>query len=381
MTKEAKLNKGAGLEEVLRAYFLRSGFFVIRGVPFRLAEEDLTDVDLWLYERPTGTARRVQVCDIKYKQRPRAVERIFWTRGVAEALDADGAYVATTDRRIGLRPLAEKLNVQLIDGNDISRIQNSPNVVFRDRITDEILIQELTEADRDSRSKELRDSRLDILASLSDGFGPPSVVRSLGGFTRLATTSVTYHPDSKAAKAAGRLTFLAAAITCESLDYISVRAAFRSLDEKRDLMLDTVRLGALSGSQGRQTLNLAKGLVAKYAPGGNAAAAALEAGLKKDLENIPAEIIADQAVNLLKDNQLFHTGREFEAAAYHTHLPSFDELSLPTKSMLGALLDYSGVEREKFANAWKPSKVTKTGFPDPSAKLSADRPSLFDGKD
>ena len=83
MTEIIQSAKGAVLEEVLRAYFLRAGFFAIRGVTFRFADEDLTDVDLWLYERPTGTSRRVQICDIKYKQRPKAVERIFWTSGLA----------------------------------------------------------------------------------------------------------------------------------------------------------------------------------------------------------------------------------------------------------------------------------------------------------
>jgi hypothetical protein len=28
------------------------------------ADEDLTAVDLWLYERPTVTTRRVQICDM-----------------------------------------------------------------------------------------------------------------------------------------------------------------------------------------------------------------------------------------------------------------------------------------------------------------------------
>jgi len=35
MNDKVQTPKGAVLEEVLRAYFLRAGFFVIRGVPFR----------------------------------------------------------------------------------------------------------------------------------------------------------------------------------------------------------------------------------------------------------------------------------------------------------------------------------------------------------
>lgn len=345
--------KGAVLEEVLRAYFLRAGFFVIRGVPFRFADEDLTDVDLWLYERPTGTSRRVQICDIKYKQRPKAVERIFWTSGLADALDVDGAYVATTDKRKSLRSVAEKLDLQLIDGTDIQRIQNSQNVLYLERMGDEQLIDDLRQADKEARNKNLLEARFDILSSLSEGFGASSAVRALEGFGRLAASAVSYHPDSKSARAAGRLAYLAAAITCESLDYVSVGAAFRTIEERRELILNAVRLGALADEEGDQALRMALALVEKYAPGGKGTAAAVRSGLKKDLERIPAEIVADQAVRLLRADQLFLTGRELEMASYHVALPPFDQLSVPTKSMLGALLDYSGIDRERFANAWK----------------------------
>lgn len=352
MNDKAISDKGATLEEALRAFFLRAGFFVIRGVPFRFAGEDLTDVDLWLYERPTGTARRIQICDIKYKQRPKAVERIFWTYGLAKALEVDGAYVATTDKRKNLKAIADKLNVQLIDGTDVQRILVSPSTLYPERIGDEQLIRELQSVDNECRNRTLQDARIDILSSLSDGFGAPSAVRALEGFSRLAKSVISFHPGSKAAQAAGRLAYLAAAIACESLDYISIKAAFQPFDDRRELILNAVRFGALSDDNGQQTLHLALGLVAKYAPGGKATARAVENGLKQDFERIPAEIVADQAVRLLKGDQLFMTGREFEMACYQTIPPSFDQLSVPTKSMLGALLDYAEADRERFAHAW-----------------------------
>lgn len=381
MNEKVQTPKGAVLEEVLRAYFLRAGFFVIRGVPFRFADEDLTDVDLWLYERPTGTSRRVQICDIKYKQRPKAVERIFWTSGLANALNVDGAYVATTDKRKSLRAVAEKLDLQLIDGTDIQRIQNSQSVLYSERMDDEQLVAELQAVDKSFRNKNLQDARLDILSAISEGFGAPSAVRALEGFSRLATAAVAYHPDSPAARSAGRLAYLAGAIVCQSLDYVSVGAAFRTLDERRDLILRAVRLGALGVDNGQQTLRLALALVEKYAPGGRGAATAVEAGLKRDLDLIPAEIVADQAVRLLKTDRLFMTGRELEMASYHIALPAFDDLSANTKSMLGALLDYANVDRERFANAWKsdPAVTIASAYAitEEVEKGSSPQPNLF----
>ena len=380
MATQEQSGKGVVLEEVLRAYFLRAGFFVIRGVPFRLEDEDLSDIDIWLYERPTGTARRVQVCDIKHKQRPKAVERMFWTSGLAKALDVDGAYIATTDKRKSLRELAEKLNLQLIDGTDIQRIKSSQNVLYQNRITDEQLIQELNSVDKEFKNKVLQEERIEVIAALSEGFGAPSAVRALEGFGRLATAAVSYHPDSNAARAAGRLVYLAAAITSESLDYVSAGAAFRTYEERRGVILDAVRLGALSNYDGRHVLKLALALVKKYAPGGQGAATAVETNLKKDLENIPADIVADQAMKLVKSDKLFLVGRELEMASYQEPLPTFDGLGVMSKSMLGALLDYSGVDRERFAHAWnavEAKTIDKDGL-EKMSKETSQQSSLFD---
>ena len=332
----------------------------MRGIPFRVDDADLTDIDLWLYERPTGTSRRVQICDIKYKQKPKAIERIFWTSGLAGALKVDGAYVATTDDRALLRSVAAGLELQLIDGTDINRIRRSSGVLYPNRIGDEELKRELASVDRELRSKFLHSSRNDILTSVSEGFGAPSTVRALEVFGRLAGASVRYHPGSHAARAAGRLAYLAAAVLCVSVDYVSIGAAFRSIVERRELIVGAVRLGALSGEAGQQRLKLAIGLVEKFAPSGKSTARAVEAKLNEELSQIPAEIIADEAVKLLKSDQLFFVGRELEMACYDLTPPPFDALGVSTKSMLGAMLDYSGVDRGRFANAWKGASGTES---------------------
>ena len=376
MPSRSQTSKGVVLEEVLRSYFLRAGFFVVRGVPFRLEGEDLSDIDLWLYERPTGTSRRVQICDIKHKQRPKAVERIFWTSGLAKALNVDGAYIATTDKRKSLRHLAEQLDLQLIDGTDIKRIRSSQTVLYQNRITDEQMVQELKSADNELKSRFFQEERDYVITALSEGFGAPSAVRALEGFSRLARAAVSHHPNSKAVRSAGRLAYLAAAITAESLDYVSTSAAFRTYKERRGVILNAVRLGALSGYDGQRALELALALVGKYAPGGQGSATVMQNNLEEDLEKIPADIVADQAIKLLRSDQLFLAGRELEMASYEVSLPTFDELEIASKSMLGALLDYASVDRERFANAWATEEETGQGNPEMS-KEASQQSSLF----
>ena len=161
MKKEAP-KKGAALEEVLRLYFLKAGHFVVRGVPFAFDGNDLTDVDLWMYERPTGASRRISAVDAKSKQKPRAVERVLWTKGLVAALGLDGAYVATTDQRPFLRELASKLSLSVIDGADLKRIQMSSGLGFEGRLTDEELIERIQAVDKSLRSKELQSERSEV---------------------------------------------------------------------------------------------------------------------------------------------------------------------------------------------------------------------------
>jgi hypothetical protein len=156
----------------------------------------------------------------------------------------------------------------------------------------------------------------------------------------------------------------------------------RTLDERRDLILNAIRLGALSNEDSQQTLRLALALVEKYAAGGKGTAAAMETALKNELELIPAEIVADQAVKLLKGNQLFLVGLELEMAAYHSNLPPFDNLSVQAKSMVGALLDYAGLDRQRFAQSWEavPATVATTGISEAAVKDEPPQSTLFSEK-
>jgi hypothetical protein len=363
MTPGHSGDKGLVLEELLRAYFLRAGFFVVRGVPVMYGGEDLTDIDLYLYERPTGAARRIQIVDIKYKKSPKAVERVFWTRGLIEVLGVDGAYVATTDKRGLIRKIADKVDIAVLDGTDLERIRESPHVLYPERITDEDLVSQLQVVDKGRKDRALTEARKEILCTLSEGLGLSSLVPSLGCFSRLATLATTAYPNSAGAVASGRLAYLSGALACAALDHISVGAAFRSAEEKKELLLNAIRFGAADSGTGMQNLRLAMALIEEYAPGGANVARQVQTKLMAELNAIPAEIVADQAGRLLKENSLFGVARELEASSYRSECPSFDDLGLQEKGMIGAFLDYAGVRRDAFASAWSSKSRAETATP------------------
>ena len=46
--------KGNKAEESLRLYFLDAGYYVVRGVPYKYKDFDITDIDLFLYGRASA---------------------------------------------------------------------------------------------------------------------------------------------------------------------------------------------------------------------------------------------------------------------------------------------------------------------------------------
>jgi hypothetical protein len=63
----------------------------------------VTDVDIWLYSRPSPLTRERANVDIKRKKTPQALERIFWAKGLQQVLSLERCVVATTDTRPDVR--------------------------------------------------------------------------------------------------------------------------------------------------------------------------------------------------------------------------------------------------------------------------------------
>jgi hypothetical protein len=141
----SETGKGEIAEEALAEYFRAAGFFAVRGIPFRHEGADLTDLDVWLYERGAGVSRRRFIVDSKNKKTPKVVERIFWTSGLRDALELDGAFVASTGPREETQKIARRVGVTLIDIQALSRGAGteallSPNRLHKEDI-DRLLVR------------------------------------------------------------------------------------------------------------------------------------------------------------------------------------------------------------------------------------------------
>lgn len=357
--------KGLKTEELMRAYFLHAGFFVVRGVPFQADGDDLTDIDLWVYERSATLARRRTIIDIKDKKKsPQPAERLFFVKGLAECIGVEGAGVVTTDSRPGLRAMALKHHVTWIDGNDLIRLKSSKTILFPNRLSDEDLSKEISAVDKARSSKFFQEGLFSIKSSIADRFGPASANSSLEFGATFSHEAIKAHPNTPAAIVSGRLTYFAAAIAAAALDFASVDTALRPAAEREKYFTDVIRYGD-DIEETKERLRWAEMAVQEYLQNGHSQAKTIKAKFDAETQAIPAEGLAGIVSQMSKRDSLFLAAKQLERAAYSMGLPTFDQLPMEAKSFLGAVLDFVGSDREKFAKSWTPAPVAR---PTPEAQ-------------
>lgn len=344
--------KGVELEEALGAYFSQAGYYVVRGVPYRLEGDDVTDVDLWLYERPAATNRRRMIVDIKNKRSPKASERLIWAKGLQAALGVDGAIVATTDKRESTRRLAKSLGVTLLDGDAVSRLTATDKLKRDDQVTAEDFDGLVKRVDSSRRSAEWRDELMEARSSLLLGFGVFSANRNLGAAGLFGAQALNAQPESWQAEAACRLAFLTASMAAISLDYMLSSQAFRPQEEVRNAITAAIRYGESGANSPMSTVRTAIGLIRTYADNGTAIAKQVEQRFISAAAEIQAELVADYVSRTSTTDSLFIVARELRDAAFAKQALGFDRLSAEARSFLGVVLDFNKVSRSRFAQAW-----------------------------
>lgn len=372
--------KGYALEELLRAYFIRAGVFAVRGVPVRIEGDELTDVDIWLYERPTGSSRRRQIVDAKSKLKPKAVERLFWTKGLCDLLQVDGAYIATTDTRPVLGEISRRLNVSVLDGADLKKISASDKILIPGRLTEEDIVTSIKKIDQVRRTKKTQNAYIDLKSSLIDNFGAGTVSRALEHLSAFLHDANTCHPESEGAEIFLRLAYLSASFCAIAMDYALTKVSFKSLDERRKVLQNVIRYGHDDENQGLENVRVAVALIEKFSINGSAAAQNIMRAAKAEYNKIPAEIISEYVIGHVKMDGLFKLARLMEMRAFSFDLLGFDDLPSEEKSFFAVLLDFLGISRMSVAKSWKLSSDVKRDVLSSSILLQEDIGPLFDMK-
>lgn len=342
MTKKPS-TKGSDFEERLRTYFEQAGFYAVRGVPYQFDGEDVSDIDVWLYERPNAISRRRTIVDAKNKQRPKAIERILWLKGFQEGLGVEGAIVATTDRRESVTKFAASLGISVLDGDAVERLIKTEKLENQASLTTEEFNSLIAKIDRERSNKEWSSKFEECKRALSSHLGFQSANLAL----ETAKFFFEHGVNSKSVKKdASVRSFLAvASFAAISLDYSIRDMSFRSFEDREKLVQLGLRYGEGGPSSTLSTVKLALQLARQFAPNGNAVARQIQTRFEETAKLLPVELISEFVAKVGTTDSLYKAARELHRAAHKKVMPRFDDLSVEAKSVLGVLVDYFGVSR------------------------------------
>ncbi len=336
--------KGARTEELLRRYFLDIGYFAVRDIQFIFQGHVITDVDLWLYLRPSILTRQRTIVDIKNKRTPQAIERIFWTKGLQEALGLDGAVVATTDKRPAVRNFGLQNNVTVLDDSFLSKLE-SQRAHSRDRLSEEEFLSEfgadLLGKMRGDWLARLQLSKSRLLSHL-DFSGCNTWLADASYFAEQTIV------DPQRRVPATRLLYLSISFFLIALDFILKDFSFVDPSLKAKTLKNGFTHGAI-GSEGVERL-LAQSitLIENYLPEGRRWTDQLRKNVLGAFQDVPADILKEFFGRVDISGSLFVFARKLEELAYFREFTPPQSLDAELKSVVGVVLDFSQIERAKF---------------------------------
>jgi hypothetical protein len=279
------------MEETLREYFLEGGYYVLRGVKYRHRTLEVSDVDLWLYQRVSLFSRQRLTVDVKNRRIPQALERILWSKGLQTCLGTDGAIVATTDKREEVKQFADLHHVILLDGRFSGKL--------RDRYAGSsarFAEEELSARIRNSKSDRLGVEWLDRLVAAKS-----RVLSDLNfdGCNALLAELRYFAEQIKAvphrAETATRIFYHVLSVFLVTLDFVLLGLAFHEKSDQQKRLAEGLRFGSAGARGADRIIAIASKLVAAYG-GSRARQRDFAEEWSKQAQQLPVEILAEFAV-------------------------------------------------------------------------------------
>lgn len=340
-----KSQKGEVMEELLRNYFLRAGYYVARGVPFNYEGFDVTDIDLWLYGRTSSVSREIAIVDIKNKRTPQAIERIFWVKGLQSAVKATNALVATTDKRVEVKDFGKEQGVLVLDGNFISRLSRSENVL-NSRLSEEELIAEIDDyalgkLDGDWKGRYIESKKL-LAKGLN--FDNCNMWLEHARFFAEQASLNTVHRNL-----AYRLCFLICSYIVLAVDFMLREMSFGEKEDIEKKINDGFKYGNRGLRGTNSIISASVALVEQFADNGSVVSGQVRKNLETELSKLPVNILSEYLSKPDVGKSLFGISINLEKLAMQKQFTSHSTSSIEVRSLLGCFLDYWQLDRRNFA--------------------------------
>jgi hypothetical protein len=339
--------KGPLLEEIVREYFSKQGFYALRGVKVQFEGEEVTDIDVWLYGRQSASVRTRIIVDAKNRKSPKAFERILWTRGLQLAMGCDRAIVATTDGGAKAVKFARQQKVSLLSTKFLTKLEKRLSATEADRISAEELTQlillypnQKEDGDWIRRIKEAKSA----VVSLS---GYPAFNSAIASFKFFAERAET-RPQLR--EQAVRCAFFTAALACVALDSALSEVVYEEVSERSMSIERGVTYGDSGDGRVRASIGFVLEVISNGMANGRAVASQVEGALNQLFEGVRADIIAEHFSKEHNASTLFGVAKELDEHAHLKQSDKIQELSVEAKSVLGVLADFVGAKRTVLFN-------------------------------
>lgn len=334
------LAKGAGLEELARAYFARQGYVALRSVSIQFEGEEVTDVDVWLYGRQGGGVRTRALVDVKDKKSPKAFERVMWARGMQLALGCDRAVVTTTDSNPKMTRFAQQQKVALLTAAFLRRWATDD--VLQERLS----LEELTSNILSYSGQKQDGDWIKQIASAKSAvvsLAPyPAFNKAISSFRFFAERAAT-RPQHR--EQALRGAFYTAGLACMALDAALERLSFEDAKTRHRLLYAGVTYGDAGDSRVKSSIDTVLSVISKGIKNGRTLARQTSDALDEMFAGIRAEIIAEFFSKEQNGGLLFSAARELEARAHMRSRAELTALTVEAKAIIGVFADFIGAKR------------------------------------
>ena len=332
--------KGPRLEEVVRAYFARQGFFALRGVDLTFDGDKVTDIDVWLYGRLSASIRTRTIVDVKDKRSPKAFERILWTRGMQLALGCDRAVVATTYNNLKAKRFAREQGVALLHKEFLDRLRS--RIDTSNRMSEEQFVELIGAYKEHKLDGDWLRTIADVKSAVISLAGYPAFNKAMTAFRFFSERALT---RSQHREQAIRSAYVSAAIACIAMDSALERSLYEGQKERYKAIADGVTYGDSGDLRTQKSIRAVLEVISSGLENGQVIARQVQAEMDSLFSSVRADILAEFFAREHNASALFAVAKELDDSAYAPDIRALKSLSVEAKSVLGVFCDFVQVKR------------------------------------
>ena len=265
-------------------------------------------------------------------------------------MNATNALVATTDKNPDVKEFGKKLDVFVLDGNFLNKI-NKFEEGLKYRITDEELYELFSKYTLGKLDGDWKGIYEDSKSLLAIGLNFDNLNKLIENACFFAEQVLK---TSSQKELALRCFYQICSFIAIYIDYVQKELSFledSSLREKA--FSDGFRYGSRGEAEIKHIIDMSLDFVENYSENGKTTANQARLNIHKDFSKISTDILTQYFSKFDVLKNIFNTAIEFERISMNRNFENHTSSSVEIKGFIGVLLDYYSIDRVIFLNEIK----------------------------